>query len=89
MYKRQEQSRDDVNPDLFFYTMPEESEAVARRYGFEKVKNLGTDFFVTMSAVEAMDDEKFELMRPLLDSMADSESCTGMSNHALLVCKRG
>ena len=38
-----------------------------------------------MSAVEAMDDEKFELMRPLLDSMADSESCTGMSNHALLV----
>ena len=83
-----EQSRDDVNPDLFFYTMPEEIEAVARRYGFEKVKNLGTDFFVTMSAVEAMDDEKFELMRPLLDSMADSESCTGMSNHALLVCKR-
>ena len=32
-----------------------------------------------------MSDEKFALLRPLLDQMAFHESCTGMSNHAVLV----
>lgn len=82
------QGRDDVRPDLFFYTMPEEIEALAQKYGFSKRKNLGTDFFVTMSAVEVMSDEQFAAMKPLLDQMTSHESCTGMSNHALLVCQK-
>lgn len=79
---------DDSNPDLFFFTMPEEMESIARKYGFSKIKNLGTDFFVTMSIVEMMSDERFEIMKPLLDQMASYESCTGMSNHAVLICRR-
>lgn len=79
--------QDDANPDLFYFTMPEEMEALAKEYGFRKLKNLGTDFFFTMSIVEAMDDEKFAQMEPLLDEMANYESCTGMSNHGLLVCR--
>lgn len=79
---------DDVRPGLFFFTMPEEMEALASQYGFKKLKNLGTDFFVTMSVVEAMSEERFALMEPLLDQMASHESCTGMSNHALLVCTK-
>lgn len=82
------QSRDDLRPNLFFYTMPEEIEAVAKKYGLSKVKNLGTDFFVTMSIVDAMNEGKFALMKPLLDEMSSHESCTGMSNHALLVCRK-
>lgn len=80
--------RDDVKPDLFFYTMPEEMEAAAKAHGFSKIKNLGTDFFVTMSIIDQMDDAKFEEMKPLLDCMASHESCTGMSNHAVLVCQK-
>lgn len=79
---------DDLKPDIFFFTMPEEIEAVAKKYGFSKTKNLGTDFFITMSIVDTMSDEKFELMKPLLDQMANFESCTGMSNHAVLVCRK-
>ena len=81
-------SRDNMAPDLFFFTMPEEIEADAEEYGFSKIKNLGTDFLLTMSIVESMDDEKFHLFRPLLDQMASYESCTGMSNHALLICRK-
>lgn len=82
------QSTDDLKPDLFFYTMPEEIEAIAQKYGFSKIKNLGTDFFITMSIIETMSDEKFEIFRPLLDQMTSYESCTGMSNHALLICRK-
>ena len=67
------QNKDDSNPDLFFFAMPEEMESIARKYGFSKIKNLGTDFFVTMSIVEAMSDERFEIMKPLLDQMASYE----------------
>lgn len=79
---------DDSKPDLFFYTMPEAMEADAKRHGFTKLRNLGTDFFITMSVVDAMSAEQFQIMRPLLDQMATHESCTGMSNHALLICKK-
>lgn len=81
-------SSDDLRPDLFFFTMPEEIESMAETYGFSKIKNLGTDFLITSSIVDAMDDERFELMKPLLDEMASYASCTGMSNHAVLVCKK-
>lgn len=81
-------NRDDMRPDLFFYTMPEEIEAAAEKAGFRKIKNLGTDFFITMSIIDTMDDKKFALLKPLLDQMASYESCTGMSNHALLICRK-
>lgn len=40
-----------------------------------------------MNIVNAMSDKEFKFMRPLYDLMTSYESCTGMSNHALLVCK--
>lgn len=82
------QQRDDMRPDTFFYTMPESMEALAKTHGLKKLKNLGTDFFITMPIVDAMDDEAFSVMRPLYDMMATHESCTGMSNHALLICRK-
>ena len=68
--------------------MPEEIETLAQTYGFSKIKNLGTDFFLTASVIDTMDNEKFEIMKPLLDEMASYTSCTGMSNHAVLVCQK-
>ena len=83
-----ERGTDDERPGLFYFTMPEEIEAAAARHGLTKIKNLGTDFMFTMKIVDDMDDERFELMRPVYDQMTSYESCTGMSNHALLVCRK-
>lgn len=83
-----EKGVDDLKSEILFYTTPEEMNRVAKRNGLRKVKNLGTDFFVTMNVVDAMEDEQFEIMRPLYDEMTSHESCTGMSNHALLVCRK-
>lgn len=79
---------DDIRPDTFFFTTPEEMNTIAAKYGLSKIKNLGTDFFVTMNIVDSMCNEQFEIMRPLYDHMTSHESCTGMSNHALLVCRK-
>ncbi len=83
-----ENGTDDLRPELFFYTTPEEMASRAASYGLHKIKNLGTDFFFLMNLVNEMNDEEFERMRPLYDQMTSYESCTGMSNHALLVCRK-
>lgn len=83
-----ENGTDDLRPDTFFFTTPEEINMIATKYGLSKIKNLGTDFFVTMNIVDAMSDEQFELMKPLYDQMTSHESCTGMSNHAVLICTK-
>ena len=80
---------DDLRPDLFFFMTPEEINDHAARFGLTKIKNLATDFFFNVSAVNEMSDEKFELYKPLLDEMCANESCTGMANHALLICRKG
>lgn len=74
---------DDMRPEVFFYTMPEEMEETAQGLGLQKLRNLGTDFFFAAEAIDRMDDDKFALYRPLADQMARYESCTGLSNHAL------
>ena len=83
-----EKGTDDERPDLFYFTMPEEIEAAAARHGLAKIKNLGTNFQFAMKIVDDMSDERFALMRPIYDRMASHESCTGMSGHALLLCRK-
>lgn len=72
----------------FYFTTPEEMEGMATRHGLSKIRNMGTDFLITMSVVNKMDDDKFALFMELADEMVKHESCTGMSNHALLICKK-
>jgi len=79
---------DDLRPDTFYYTTPEEINLSAEKHKLCKLKNLGTDFFITMNVVNGMTNERFEIMRPLYDEMTSHESCTGMSNHALLICRK-
>ncbi len=79
---------DDLRPGLFWYVTPEDIEREAGKFGFEKLADLGTDFFILSETVNGMDDEAFKLIRPLYDRMATSGSCTGLSNHALLICRK-
>ena len=83
-----EKGTDDERPGLFYFTMPEEMEAAAQRHGLAKIKNLGTSFQFSMEIVDEMSDERFELMKPVYDQLTSHESCTGMSGHALLVCRK-
>ena len=79
---------DDIQPDVFYLTMPEEMETAATRYGLSKIRNIGTDFFGNSGIANQMDDEKFELFMEIVDEMIKHESCTGMSEHALLICRK-
>jgi len=79
---------DDIKPDTFFFTTPEEMQESASKHGLIKLKNLATDFYLDTAVTDAMDDEKFGLFLELYDQMTSHESCTGMSNHALLVCTK-
>ena len=83
-----EKGTSDDAPGVFYFTMPEDIEITAKKHGFHKIKNLGVNFWVVMKIVDDMDDERFELMKPIYDRMASYESCTGMSGHALLVCRK-
>jgi ubiquinone/menaquinone biosynthesis C-methylase UbiE len=83
-----ENGTDDLRSETFFFSTPEEMNENAAKHGLSKIKNLGTDFFVTMGVADSMSDEQFEIMRPLYDQMTSHESCAGMSNHALLVCRK-
>jgi ubiquinone/menaquinone biosynthesis C-methylase UbiE len=71
----------------FYFSMPEEMEKAAVRHGLVKIRNVGTDSFITKNIVDKMDNEKFAHYMALADEMFKHESCTGMSDHALLICR--
>ena len=86
--KMLENGYDYEKPGLYWYTTPEEMEALAEKHGFETIRDLGTDFFIFMKHLNAASDETCALTAPLYDQMTSHESCTGMSNHALLICRK-
>ena len=63
-------------------------EAAAARNGLIKIRSAGVDFFNMTAIADKMDDEKFKIYLELQDEAVNHESCAGMSEHALLVCKK-
>lgn len=80
---------EDWRPNLFYFTMPEEIESVANKYELKKIRNSGINFLITSSVLEQMDNEKRTAFMKLVDKMVEYESCTGMSDNAILVCQKG
>ncbi len=79
---------DDLRPDLFFETTPEEMEQSAKEHGLSVIKNVGLDFLFAANIINSMSEEQFAAWLELNDRMAESQFCTGLSNHALLVCEK-
>ena len=79
---------DDVNPDLFFYMTPEEIESRAAAHGLEILQNAGVDFTFHEKRLNEMPEEQFAAWRELCDAMCETPSCTGLSNHGLLICRK-
>lgn len=82
-----EKGTDDVHPDIFFLTMPEEVERAAKKHGLSVLENVGIDFAFGTNIINAMSEEQLEAWMVLSDFMSASPSCTGVSNHALLICR--
>jgi len=78
---------DDIRPDLFFFTMPEEMEEMAKKHHLTVLKNVGVDFVFNDKLINNMNDEQLEAWMEISDIMYSSGSCTGLSNHALLICR--
>ena len=76
------------NPEVFFLTSPEEMEEDAKRIGLKVLKNCGLDFFFAQSAINRMDEEQFMSYMQLADKLSESPSCTGLADHALLICRK-
>ena len=79
---------DDQLPGVFFFTSPDEMEFDAKQKKFEILRNCGVNFHFASCAIDAMSDEQFECYMELADRMSESQSCTGLAAHALLICKK-
>ena len=79
---------DDQLPGVFFFTSPEEMEHDAKLSNLEVIKNHGVNFHFAACAVDVMNDEQFQCYMELIDKMSESSSCTGLSAHALLICRK-
>lgn len=79
---------DDSKPDVFFYATPENMSKNAKAHGLTVIKNVGTDFTFNDNIINEMSDDRFVSYMTLCDYMVESESCAGLANHSLLICKK-
>lgn len=79
---------DDIRPDVFFYSSPEQLARCAQAHGFSVIRNAGTDFTFDDELINRMSEAQFQAWLAFSDEMVASESCTGLSNHSLLICKK-
>lgn len=82
------QGTDDQKTGLFFYATPEQMAESAKNHGLEIIKNAGVDFTFNDNIINNMNDEKFEAWLELTDYMFENESCSGLANHSLLICRK-
>lgn len=79
---------DDLHPGLFYFTTPEEMAAEAERCGLTVLESHGLDFTYGEAFLNGLSEERFAAWMALSDFLCETPSCTGMSNHALLICKK-
>lgn len=72
----------------FFFTSPEEMQYDAKQKNLEVIKNSGLDFVFAQGTINMMNEEVFALYMKLADEMVNSPSCTGLSDHALMICRK-
>jgi SAM-dependent methyltransferase len=73
---------------VFYFTSPEEMQYDATLSDLAIIKNCGLDYVFAQNAINAMGERDFALYMKLADKMAESPSCAGLSDHALMICKK-
>ena len=79
---------DDVKPGLFYFTTAGEMNEKAKLHNLDIIKNVGVNFFFNRDLINNMDDEKFESYLGFLEHVCNDESCTGLSNHSIIICRK-
>ena len=83
-----ERGTDDVNTDIFFFTMPEEIIEDTEAVGLKRIRMTGVDFLVLEEEIEGFTEEQRRIWFQFADAVAGSEYATALSNHALFICER-
>lgn len=78
---------DDTRDNIYWFTMPEDMENDACKNGLSVLENLGVDF-VFIPEMFSQTSDKSEAWTELVDFLCSSKSCTGFSNHAVMICKK-
>jgi len=73
----------------FCFAMPEEMEELAGQCGLTLVQNAGVDITLNAQQINHMDDEQYACWLEFAEYMLKWPSCTGMANHALMICRKG
>jgi SAM-dependent methyltransferase len=73
---------------LFYFTNSEKIKERAEFNGLKVIKNLGVNFFFNRELINNMDNEKYESFLEFSEYLCNDESCTGLSNHSILICKK-
>jgi SAM-dependent methyltransferase len=79
---------DDLRPGTFFFTMPEEMAALAEDCGLRVLRQAALDVQFNNKNAERMGEEQWALYQELCAAALEYPSCAGMSNHALLICRK-
>jgi SAM-dependent methyltransferase len=79
---------DDERPGLFYFTTPEKIKNCAKLHGLEVIKNVGVNFVFNKEQINNMDDVKFDCWLEFSEYLCNDESCTGLSNHSIIICKK-
>ena len=77
---------DDDNP--FYFTMPEEMEAIAEQCNLAVLQNAGVDIALNAEQINHMDDEQYACWLEFAEYMLKFPSCAGLANHALMICRK-
>lgn len=78
----------DEEHNPFFFTMPEEIETLAKQCNLTVHQNAGVDIIFNAKQINHMDDEQYACWLEFAEYMLQWPSCTGMANHALMICKK-
>ena len=79
---------DDEFPGLFYFTTPMEIKESAISHGLDIIKNVGVNYYFNKEQINNMDNEKYESWLEFSEYLCNDESCTGLSNHSILICKK-
>lgn len=78
---------DDTRDNIYWFSMPEDMEMNANKFKLTVLENLGVDF-VFIPEMYSQTSERKEAWNEMADFLSSSKSCTGFSNHAVMVCKK-
>ena len=72
---------------VFYFTTTEKIKECAELHGLEVINNVGVNFVFNKEQINNVDDEKFECWLEFSEYLCNDETCAGLSNHSIIICK--